>query len=305
MDIRNSFSSAPGAAPPLVRVGQGDYVQDYSPLAKLPEITHLLMHEPADAYHAARKDYLTSHRLADFRRCPQLYLRKQSGQIQDEDCPAYQIGRAAHTLILEGRDKLLSGYAVGGPVNPKTGEPYGATTKAFAEWAAAQGKPVITLEQARLIDQMAEGVMSHGIARHLLSKGIAEAVTRCQWHGMACQIRLDWFSLVANAAIVDLKTCDDLTWFEADARRYGYAHQLAFYRSVLAVAVRMDPREIPVHLIAVEKRDPFRCGVWKMGEDVLAIAQRENEESVNLLRQCRATGYWPTGYETIRTFDFV
>jgi hypothetical protein len=36
---------------------------------------------------------------------------------------------------------------------------------------------------------------------------------------------------------VDLKTCDDLTWFEADSRRYGYAHQLAFYRAVLKKAL--------------------------------------------------------------------
>ncbi len=305
MNLPHSFSSSPADAPPLVRIGQGDFVQDYSPPGKAEQITHLLIHEPAGKYHAATKDYLSSHRLADFRRCPQLYFRKQAGQIADEDRPAYQIGRAAHTLILEGREKLLSEYAIGGPVNPKTGEPYGTATKAFAEWSAAQGKPVITAEQARMIDQMAEGVMSHSIARQLLSKGIAEAVTRCQWHGVACQIRLDWFSLVASAAIVDLKTCDDLTWFEADARRYGYVHQLAFYRSVLAAAARMDPREIPVHLIAIEKKQPFRCGVWKIGEEVLAIAQRENEESVKLLRQCKQTGYWPTGYENIRTFDFV
>ncbi len=265
----------------------------------------LLIHEPAEKYHAARVNYLTSHRLADFRRCPQLYLRKQSGQIADEDRPAYQIGRAAHTLILEGRKKLLSEYAIGGPVNPKTGEPYGAATKAFAEWAMAQGKPVITTDQARMIDQMAEGVMSQSIARQLLSKGIAEAVTRCQWHGVACQIRLDWFSLVAGAAIVDLKTCDDLTWFEADARRYGYTHQLAFYRSILAAAARMDPREIPVHLIAVEKKQPFRCGVWKIGEEVLATAARENEIAIQQLRQCRQSGFWPTGYEEPRTLAWV
>ena len=42
-------------------------------------------------------------------------------------------GRAAHTLILEGRERFLAEYAIGGPINEKTGQPYGTTTKAFAE----------------------------------------------------------------------------------------------------------------------------------------------------------------------------
>ena len=61
--------------------------------------------EPADTYHAAAKDYLSSHQLADFRRCPLLYQWKQLGLAKDKDRPAYFLGRAAHTLILEGRHR--------------------------------------------------------------------------------------------------------------------------------------------------------------------------------------------------------
>ena len=60
---------------------------------------------------------------------------------------------------------------------------------------------------------------------------------------------------------MDLKTCDDLTWFEADARKLGYLHQMAFYRAVLAQV--LDGLLVPVHIIAVEKKEPFRCGVWR------------------------------------------
>lgn len=261
--------------------------------------------ESADAYHAAAKDHLTSHRLADFRRSPLLYHWKQTGLAVDEDRPAYLVGRAAHTLILEGRERFLAEYAIGGPVNPRTGEVYGANTKAFADWAAAQGKPVLTDKQAQLIEQLAAGVLAHELARQLLVLGVAEAVLRTPWHGVDCQVRVDWFSHLPGAAIVDLKTADDLTYFEADARRYGYAHQLAFYRSITATAASIDPRELPVHLIAVEKKEPFRCGVWRMSEDVLAIAQKENEEAVKRLRQCRDSGTWPSGYEAPRTFDWM
>lgn len=269
------------------------------------QLSKCFTQEPAETYHAKAVDFLGSHRLADFRRCPLLYHWKQTGLSRDEDRPAYQIGRAAHTLILEGRQKFLAEYAIGGPINEKTGQPFGTTTKAFAEWAAAQGKPVLTTDQAALIEQMAAGVLSHDLARQLLSKGMAEAVTRAEWHGVPCQIRLDFFSQMLGAAIVDLKTADDLTWFEADARRYGYPHQLAFYRSVLAAAAQVDPRELPVHMIGVEKKEPFRAGVWRIGEDVLAVAQKENEEAVKRLRQCRDSAFWPTGYEDPRTLDWM
>ncbi|MFN9975697.1 MAG: PD-(D/E)XK nuclease-like domain-containing protein, partial [Phycisphaerae bacterium] len=83
---------------------------------------------------------------------------------------------------------------------------------------------------------------------------------------------------------------------------FHYLHQLAFYRAIVAEATG---ETLPVYLIAIEKREPFRCGVWLIGQDVLGAAQRENEEAMTRLRQCMATDEWPTGYETLRTFDWM
>ena len=58
-----------------------------------------LIREPAEEYHAKAKDYLSSHQLGDFRKCPALYRKKKLGLVPDEDRPAYQIGRAAHTRV--------------------------------------------------------------------------------------------------------------------------------------------------------------------------------------------------------------
>ena len=55
----------------------------------------------------------------------------------------------------------------------------------------------------------------------------------------------------------------------------------------------------------MEKREPFRCGVWRMGEDVLGIAQKENEEGIERLKACRERDHWPSGYEDIRVFDWI
>jgi hypothetical protein len=167
------------------------------------DLSALFVFETADAYHAAAKDHLGSHGLADFRKSPRLHHWKQTGLAQEEDRPAYLVGRAAHTLVLEGREKFLAEYAIGGPINPRTGEVFGANTKAFAEWAEAQGKSVLTDKQAQQIEQMAAGVLSHELARQMLASGVAEAVLRAMWHSVPCQVRIDWFSHLAGAAIVD------------------------------------------------------------------------------------------------------
>ena len=259
-----------------------------------------IQHEPADTYHKKANEFLSSHALGDFRKSPWLFRKKKGGLIADEDRPAYVLGRAAHLLILEGRRTFNDGYAIGGPINPRTGNPFGSTTKAFQEWAAAQGRPVLTHDQVYLIEQLASGVSMNSIATEFLSSGVAEGVVRGRYMDMACQIRMDWFA--ADRGLVDLKTCDDLTWFESDARRYGYAHQLAFYRAVLK---EVAGEQFPVHIIAIEKREPHRCGVWRIGDDVLDIAQRENEDAIERLNRCVEKDQWPTGYESIRTFDYL
>jgi len=270
----------------------------------------LIIQEPSAVYQAKAATHLASHHLADFRRCPLLYRKKRLGLVQDEDRPAYLVGRAAHTLILEGREQYEAEYAVGGPINPKTGARFGANTKAFSEWAEAQGRSVLTDEQALLVENLAAGVRAHEVACDLLAQGVAEGVVRAEYGGVPCQIRMDWFN--PDRGIVDLKSTDVLDFFEADARRYGYIHQMAFYRAVLARALGQPVRSaaetvayVPVHIIAVEKKEPYRAGVWLVSDSALVVAQKENEAAIERLKGCERTGVWPTGYEEIRVFDWV
>ncbi|HOX26982.1 MAG TPA: PD-(D/E)XK nuclease-like domain-containing protein [Candidatus Krumholzibacteria bacterium] len=259
-----------------------------------------LICEPADVYHAQAGKYLSSHRLAEFRRNPLLFHKKELGLVQDQDRPAYVVGRAAHVLILEGREVYEQTYAFGGPINPKTGQPFGSRTKAFQDWADAQGKPVLDDDQAALIESLGAAVQVHKHASALLADGVPEGVVRAEYCGLPCQSRLDWLN--PELGIVDLKTCDNLDWLQTDARAYGYAHQLAFYRSMVASVTATN---LPVYMIAVEKREPLRCGVWRISEEVLGLAQKENEEGIARLKDCRQRDEWLTGYEDIRTFDWI
>jgi len=259
----------------------------------------VLIREPAEVYHAKAKENLSSHALADFRRCPLLFRRKEQGLIPDRDSAAFVIGRAAHTLILEGRERFEAEYAVGGPVNPRTGQPFGSGTKAFAGWAERIGKPVLADADAALIEQMASSVREHLFARELLREGVAEGVVRCEYAGHACQSRIDWINPLPDRGIVDLKTCDRLDSFESDIDAFGYVYQLAFYRTLVERACRAS---LAVHIVAVEKREPFCCGVWQIAEAALDQAQRENESAMAELTRCRETGVWPTRFESLRLY---
>ena len=84
--------------------------------------------------------------------------------------------------------------------------------------------------------------------------------------------------------------------------RPGYLASLQRYRAVLTQATGQC---MPVHLIAVEKKEPYRCGVWLIAPETLNAAQRENEEAIDRLRACLAEEDWPTGYEERRLFDFI
>ena len=257
--------------------------------------------EPAEQYHAKASEYLSSHHLFDFMKSPWLHHKKVTGLIEDKDSPAYLIGRAAHVRILEGRDRYEQAFALGGPINPITNRPFGTNTKAFSEWRQMQGKPVLSHDQVELIEQMASGVAQNSEAVDLLLYGRAEGVVRADYCGVPCQIRIDWVH--PHRGIVDFKSCDDLTWFESDVRRYGYHRQMAFYRAVFAQP--LDCLLVPVHIIAVEKKEPFRCGVWRLSDDTLAITQRENEAAIRRLIRCRETDLWPTGYEEVRILNIV
>ncbi len=259
-----------------------------------------LLREPAEVYHAKSKEHLTSHALADFRENPLLYRKRQLGLVVEEDRPAFQVGRAAHTLILEGRDAYRRQYAFGGPTNPATGKLFDSRSKAYQEWAERQAKPVLTDRQAALVEELAAAVQRHPVAGELLAEGVPEGVIRRDYRGVPCQARFDWLN--PSQGLVDLKTCDHLKYLEADARSFGYMHQLAFYRALLAL---QTGEVLPVYLIAVEKREPYRCGVWRIDPGVLAVAEQDNEAALERLVRCRQLDHWPTGYEELRVLDHL
>ena len=278
----------------------------------------ILHDEPFAVYLANRERYLTSHQLMDFVRCPRLYYLKKVGALTTDPNKVSAemiLGSAAHKLILEGRQEFDRHYAVGAPVNPKTGKEYGRDTQAFAKWEEEQRREkgatieFITTDQWYVVSSMADAVAKHAEAQKLLRTGVAERVLRSDFDGIAVQSRLDWFTVIDDVpVIVDLKTCSDLDSFEYDARKFLYGFQFAFYQQILLHSV-FDKFEtdvaVPakVYAIAAEKREPFRCGVFEVPDFILASFNTRLNSAIASLKQCQSDGEFPTLYESIHPLN--
>lgn len=266
---------------------------------------------PADEYHAATKanEYLSSHRLNTFRKCPLEYFKRITGEIVDGDTSTFLLGRATHTAILEGPQKFGEEYLVSdGPINPKTGKAFGKLTDKYREWAAANAKPAISSDDADIIAKMRQAVRGHDKAAELLSAGKAEVTVRTEIGGEPVQARLDWFDPTRDI-IVDLKTCANVDRFQYDIRDFGYIHQIAFYAEAVRnakVAAGDNDRSVPsCWLVAVEKAEPFRVAVYHITAYMVDEAINGQGGKLGLgimpaiaeLRDCRFRNVWPTRYE--------
>lgn len=246
---------------------------------------------------------LSPSRLAKFRKCELLFLEEDDPQGEADETMAEAIGTAAHKLTLEGRAAYEAAYEVGGPINLKTGKPFGLDTQCVANWEAKHGKKVITKEMGQAVEAMATSVWKHADASRVLSGGSSEVHLEADYFGVKAHGWLDYY--VPRLRVVDFKTCHDIDSFETDARRYGYAHQVSFYRELAAAKEGIAPYHIECFFVAVEKSEVFRCGVWRIGQDVLARAKEVNEAAITRLKECYRTNTWRTGYEEMREFDWL
>ena len=252
--------------------------------------------EPADEYHGKAAQFMSSHQLADFRRCPQHFRRQHLGLVPRGDSDAYRLGRAAHTLILEGWEQLENEYSFGGPINAKTNKPFGRKTKAWHDAEREAGKPILDADEQHQITAMCAAVHSHRKAVELFRGGEPELTVRGSYVDVACQVRLDWVDIKRGIA-VDIKTCADLEKFEYDAGRFNYLNQFAFYAAIAETAFC---RHFDFYTVAVEKSEPFRAGVWLVSGDALHGARQRNERTLKEYREAIANDHWVTRFEDLR-----
>ncbi|HND52572.1 MAG TPA: PD-(D/E)XK nuclease-like domain-containing protein, partial [Pirellulaceae bacterium] len=162
-------------------------------------------------------------------------------------------------------------------------------------WSLHEFPPGLLDAASRLND----AVRQHPVAGRIVEAGVADRVVRASLGGLPSQARLDWF--VPFQGLVRLEMVNDLDHFDWQAWRGELVHRLAFDRAVLAEIIGLN---MPVQVVAVELRMPWRCGVWQLTERALRRAGRENDQAIQRLRKCLESDSWATGYEQPRVLDY-
>jgi hypothetical protein len=266
--------------------------------SRLLDSLAFLDREPIAAFRAQETDHLTARQLNDFREDAFIFRKRELGLLPEEKAHDEHVDRAALVLALEGSQEYEQQFVSGGPVDPETGKPHSVYSSEYRAWETAQDRTVLTIEQAKAIEQIAYGVRTHPEVRKLLVDGVAQGVVRCDYVDVPCQGRPDWLS--RTQGLVGLVVCDSLSWLEPTMRIRGVVHRLAFEHGLIEQVTEVD---VPVHVIAIEKRPPYRCGVWMISDPLVRKARQENEAAIGQLTSCRESDCWPTGYEQMRVLS--
>lgn len=216
-------------------------------------------------------------------------------RTHETDTAAMRWGSALHCMVLEP-DRFVDEYTVGGPLNPKTQQPYGSATKAFNEWALTQVKPILTREEYRLILGMADAIMAHPVART-----IRDAPRRTElsifWEQdeLPCKARLD---CLQDGTIWDIKTTRDASYrgFERSMTEYRYMIQAAWYMQGAGRCGLADPMKCRYLWLAVENAAPYQLCVYRCSLDLWQVGYDRCEAAIAKYLECQKTKVWPTAF---------
>lgn len=186
-----------------------------------------------------------------------------------EETDAFAVGAMTHALVL-APDTIEDGFIKAGKIDRRTTAGK-AEYESLRKRAQLTGARIISEENSELAHDMANAVMNF--------KGWSKVDAMCdryetavigEVNGRKAKAKIDAasqdFSLV-----YDLKTCADAspTEFSRAAAVFGYAHQAAFYRRVLAT---LGYKLHDFVFICVEKDKPHACAAYRLSDAAIESA---------------------------------
>lgn len=230
-------------------------------------------------------------RLKHYDRSPAHFL--EAWLNPPEPTPAMTLGSALHCLVLEPGKFEARYVAAPEGIDRRTKD----GKAAWAEFeAGANGKTILTAEQMRQVQGMAQA-----IAVSVAGKALAACPNREQ--------TIEWTDLVTDLPckgvldawgdrwIIDIKTVDDASAraFARTVANYQYHGQGAFYLDGLSIA--HPPTGGPRYflLVAVEKSPPHGVRVYMCSADMIVTGRQLYLKLLGRHAECVAAGEWP-GY---------
>ena len=210
------------------------------------------------------------------------------------DTPALRLGRAIHSIVLEGRAQFDKEFAI-------TPSDIDRRTKAGKEAYAtflesAKDKSVLSPDEAETARNVADAVIQSPLGQDIfIDNGRAEL--SIQWNdpdtGLLCKARIDW---AASNALVDLKTAADASpkAFLKDIVNYGYHQQAAHYANGWRV---LTGDLLPFQFLAVEKSEPFGVALYELSDEFMSMGHEKNVYLMRKYQEAEELGLWSESYQ--------
>jgi hypothetical protein len=217
----------------------------------------------------------------------------------DEEAECFDVGTAAHAIVLEGTAAVEVIDAKDWRTN-QAKDARDAARKAgkipllAKVWADVQAMVAATRAQ----------LDAHYDGRHMFKDGTAEQTILWQEDGVWCRARLDW---LRAGSIDDYKTTSASANPEVLSRTLfgnGWDIQAAFYLRGLKAVLGIDAT---FRFACQETYAPYALSVVALGPDAMMLAEKKVLYAIELWRECLASNRWPayptqTAYASLPTW---
>jgi len=202
-----------------------------------------------------------------------------------EEKEAFDIGSAAHALLLEGQDRMVVIQA----------DSYRTKDAQMQRDAArAEGRhPVLAHKYQDVLKMRDVAVRAIAECEDLnglvLSAGRAEHVVLWNDGGVACRARPDW---MRDALVLDYKSTTDATprGFARQIARMGYHYQAEFYSRGIEKLIGQRPTFV---FLAQEVEAPYACTFHACDGTLRTIAESDVTAAIKTWGACLAANRFP------------
>lgn len=200
--------------------------------------------------------------------------------VKKEMTDAMILGSAIHCAILDP-ERFTSDFVI----SPKFDKRTTVGKTAFNEFSRlAEGKTVIDEDMAEKVTGIKNSVMSHPLAREILSGGEAEYsyyATDIET-GLKTKCRPDYHN---GGSLIDLKTTMDASYegFARQIGNMGYHIQAAFYLDVFNLSQETDYKEF--YFVAVENVAPYAVAVYRLNPEQIEYGRMAYKQSIKKLAE--------------------
>lgn len=211
-----------------------------------------------------------------------LFKDAEDGIYAPKDKGHFQVGTLIHMRALEP-ERFAKCVTATGPINEKTGFPYGRDTKAFAAWQAENPDVMVVEEWTTiLLDRMPPEVKA------LLTDGEAEVSVYAEnfLQVLAAKCRPDYLK---DTTIIDIKTCNDVDDAERIIYRLKYWFSHAWYRMVMK---HVTGKTHHFRFVFAEKNPPYRWRIVDLDADYSMWAEDQVSKTVENLGFAASQNNW-------------